>query len=194
MIQVLTAQQYREMPWKNGLGVTLEIARSHGEALDDFDWRISIADVKTAGSFSYFLKKQRVLSILEGTGLALKIDHNRPVNILKKEFISFHGECDVYAELLENEIRDFNLIYDHEKFSARVQWVNQASLFSILSNAQQVFVFTHSKTLKIKVKQQEFVLNTFETLHLADEMNILTQLDFESEGGFDFCLIELFSK
>lgn len=75
-----------------------------------------------------------------------------------------------------------------------MQWVNQASLFSILSNAQQVFVFTHSKTLKIKVKQQEFVLNTFETLHLADEMNILTQLDFESEGGFDFCLIELFSK
>lgn len=89
MIQVLTAQQYREMPWKNGLGVTLEIARSHGEALDDFDWRISIADVKTAGSFSYFPKKQRVLSILEGTGLALKIDHNRPINILKKRIYFF---------------------------------------------------------------------------------------------------------
>ncbi len=36
-------------------GSTLEVARSHGEGLDDFDWRVSIADVKTAGTiFSFY--------------------------------------------------------------------------------------------------------------------------------------------
>lgn len=54
MTQILTTQDYRNMPWKNGQGSTLELARSHGEGLDDFDWRVSIADVKTAGSFSFF--------------------------------------------------------------------------------------------------------------------------------------------
>lgn len=194
MIQVLTAQHYRKMPWKNGHGFTLEVARSHGEDLDDFDWRISIADVKTSGSFSYFLKKRRVLGVLEGTGLILKIDQNAPVNVLKKQFTAFHGESDVYAELLKNEIRDFNLIYDPEKFLARVQWVNQSVFSSILSDAEQLFVFTYSKALQVKVNQQAFALEVFETLHLANKVNAPVQLDFEAGDGFDFCLIELFGK
>jgi len=194
MIQILTAQHYKKMPWKNGLGFTLEVARSHGEGLDDFDWRISIADVKTAGSFSYFSKKQRVLGVLEGAGLALKIDQNAPVHVLQKQFVAFHGERNVYAELLENEIRDFNLIYDPDKFSARVQWIDGSSFSSILSDAKQVFIFTHSKMLKVTVNQQAFALDAFETLHLADELNLPIQLGFEAEDGFDFCLIELFRK
>lgn len=195
MIQVLTAtEHYRKMPWKNGLGSTLEVARSHGEGLDDFDWRISIADVKNAGSFSYFPNKQRVLGVLEGRGLALKIDQYDPINIPEKQFIAFHGEQDVYAELLENEIRDFNLIYDPAKFLARLQWVREPSFSSFLSDTKCVFIFTHSKSLKVKVNQQEFILNEFETLQISDEVNISTHLGFESESGFDFCLIELFGK
>lgn len=195
MIQVLTAaEDYRKMPWKNGLGSTLEVARSQGEGLENFEWRISIADVKNAGSFSHFPNKQRVLGVLEGRGLALKIDGRDPINILEKQFIAFHGEQDVHAELLENEIRDFNLIYDPEKFLARLQWVSEPSFSPFLSDAKYVFIFTHSKSLNVKVNQQEFALNEFETLQISDEVNVHTCLSFESESSFDFCLIELFEK
>ena len=73
MIQVLTAtEHYRKMPWKNGLGSTLEVARSHGEGLDDFDWRISIADVKNEGSFSYFPKSLFYQPIITSNSESLK--------------------------------------------------------------------------------------------------------------------------
>ena len=38
-------------PWKNGAGLTREIAKQHHEAADssaDFDWRISLADIVEA--------------------------------------------------------------------------------------------------------------------------------------------------
>ncbi|EGD04024.1 hypothetical protein B1M_13530, partial [Burkholderia sp. TJI49] len=42
-------------PWKNGGGVTREIAAfPPGAALDAFAWRVSVADVGAAGPFSRF--------------------------------------------------------------------------------------------------------------------------------------------
>lgn len=64
MIELIRADQYTKMLWKNGAGFTLEIARSQGEA--DFDWRISMADVTTTGPFSLFPNKQRIISVLDG--------------------------------------------------------------------------------------------------------------------------------
>ncbi len=48
MIELIRADQYTKMLWKNGAGFTLEIARSQGEG--DFEWRISMADVTTSGA------------------------------------------------------------------------------------------------------------------------------------------------
>ena len=42
-------------PWKNGGGLTREVAAFPANAsMADFDWRISIADVAAAGPFSRF--------------------------------------------------------------------------------------------------------------------------------------------
>ncbi|MEC4600651.1 HutD family protein, partial [Burkholderia vietnamiensis] len=42
-------------PWKNGGGVTREIAAyPPGAALDAFAWRVSVADVGAGGPFSRF--------------------------------------------------------------------------------------------------------------------------------------------
>ncbi len=50
MIKVVRASQHREMPWKNGGGVTTEIAiYPPGAGLEDFDWRVSIALMARAG-------------------------------------------------------------------------------------------------------------------------------------------------
>lgn len=71
MIQILTSANYKTMPWKNGLGSTIELARDAGQDMQQFLWRISMADVSTNGPFSIFPDRQRLLSILEGEGLRL---------------------------------------------------------------------------------------------------------------------------
>lgn len=58
MIQLLKLHDFQKMPWKNGLGFTLEIARKPSAETDDFDWRVSMADVENDGEFSYFSGKK----------------------------------------------------------------------------------------------------------------------------------------
>ena len=56
-------------PWKNGGGVTREIAAHPPEAgLDGFDWRLSMADVASDGPFSAFPGIDRTLTVIEGAG------------------------------------------------------------------------------------------------------------------------------
>src|ERR1700744_1316253 len=73
-IQVLRSEQHRRMPWRNGGGVTYEVASSPpGADLADFDWRISIADVETGGPFSAFPDVDRTITLLEGEWMALPV-------------------------------------------------------------------------------------------------------------------------
>ena len=48
MIRLLPAGLYTEMPWKNGQGVTREVAR-YPEA-GEYDWRISLATIRLVRS------------------------------------------------------------------------------------------------------------------------------------------------
>ncbi|EPL9569805.1 HutD/Ves family protein [Providencia rettgeri] len=193
MVHVLTAQDYRSMPWKNGQGVTLEVARSHGEGLDDFDWRVSIADVKAAGPFSHFLNRQRIIGVLEGEGMTLHVDDQNPVTLRQKSFFAFKGESNVHAELVKDAIRDFNLIYNPEKYSARLQWVRSSSGASWISDAAQILIFNTAPNLSMEVNSQPFVLNHFETLLVRDNIQPL-QFSNKQSAEQDFCIIELFIK
>lgn len=63
-----------EMPWRNGGGSTLEVARWPREAgLEDFDWRLSFARVGSSGPFSAFPGVDRVLTLVRGDGMRLTL-------------------------------------------------------------------------------------------------------------------------
>lgn len=122
MIELIRADQYTKMLWKNGAGFTLEIARSQGEA--DFEWRISMADVTTSGPFSLFPNKQRIISVLDGQGMVLHVDDLPAKKLKQGDIFAFHGESQVQSELVDGAIRDLNLIYDPAKFHARFSCVS----------------------------------------------------------------------
>ncbi|MGG4610061.1 HutD/Ves family protein [Providencia sp. Me31A] len=193
MAQILTMQDYRNMPWKNGQGSTLELARSHGEGLDDFDWRVSIADVKTAGSFSFFQKRQRIIGVLEGKGLILHVDKKPAVTLKQKEFFAFNGESEVYAELVQGAIRDFNLIYNPEKYQARLQWVDSALINTWVSGASEILIFNITPNTSININSASFCLKPFDTLLIRENREVL-QFIVENNTRNDFCIIELFIK
>ena len=101
------------MPWKNGGGITHEIARFPADATD-WDWRISIAEVAQDGTFSAFPGCERALLLLAGAGMRLRIA-DREVELRKPgDSVRFAGEDSVEAFLTDGQTLDFNAIWHRD--------------------------------------------------------------------------------
>ncbi|MDZ5649980.1 HutD family protein [Nitrospirillum sp. BR 11828] len=64
-VRLLPSASRPAQPWKNGGGVTREVARQD-DGTGDILWRVSIAEVREAGPFSHFPGIDRVLAVLDG--------------------------------------------------------------------------------------------------------------------------------
>ena len=63
----------RPTPWKNGGGVTREIAVGAAPGSDlGWGWRFSIAEVERDGPFSIFVGVDRIISVIAGEGMDLR--------------------------------------------------------------------------------------------------------------------------
>ena len=190
MIEQLTPSQYRQMRWKNGAGYTLELARSEGESLAEFDWRISMADVSTSGSFSQFNGMQRILTVLEGAGIELNIEGDSQT-LTTLQSAQFSGSAAVNSHLQDGPIRDFNLIYDPHKYAAHYQWFDQHQPTEILSSADVIFIFQRSPSLlDIRVDGQKFQLEHQHSLNIQIPKK-LKHLRLSASSSAQYCLIEL---
>src|ERR1700736_1925717 len=66
---IIEAAQYRAMPWRNGLGTSLEIAAEPGG--DGAAWRFGIAAIERSCPFSLYPGYDRTILLLQGRGLVL---------------------------------------------------------------------------------------------------------------------------
>lgn len=99
------------MPWKNGGGVTYEVAaHPPGASLDDFDWRISMAEVASDGPFSAFPGIDRTLTLMDGAGLALDFAGATVSLTPGAPPLSFPGEVPVTGRPLDGAILDLNVM------------------------------------------------------------------------------------
>ena len=71
-LHALPAHDYRRERWRNGLGWTREILRQPDR--EDWDWRLSIAEIQGDAPFSAFPGVERMLVLLHGEGLRLQFD------------------------------------------------------------------------------------------------------------------------
>ncbi|ENU23786.1 hypothetical protein F993_01940 [Acinetobacter proteolyticus] len=190
MIQHLDTAEYKQMLWKNGAGYTIELARSDGDSLDAFDWRISMADVKTSGDFSKFNGMQRILTVLEGVGIVLNIDGDSE-HLKTLESAQFSGDSTTSCELSDGPIRDFNLIYHPEKWRSHYQWLFDSVSTEMFSSADLIFIFNQSpEPLEIEVDRQVFCLAHQQSLKI-EQQKALKKLVLKSEHLKQTCLIEL---
>ncbi|RPE31030.1 hypothetical protein EC846_1733 [Acinetobacter sp. BIGb0102] len=190
MIKQFTSADYRQMLWKNGAGYTVELARSAGENLDTFDWRISMADVKSAGDFSRFNGMQRILTVLEGQGIELYIE-DKHESLTTLQSVQFSGDRATRCELIDGPIRDFNLIYDPKQFHARLQWYFEPTRSEVFSSADLIFIFNQStEPLEIEIDGQIFQLQHQESLHIEQEKS-LKKVVLNPQILKQTCLIEL---
>ncbi|WP_037604773.1 HutD/Ves family protein [Streptacidiphilus rugosus] len=120
-IQVLRAADRVASPWKNGGGVTREVASSpSGEAGFDFDWRVSLADVASGGPFSSFPGVDRIITVVDGDGMALTVDGVETVVSERYRPFAFPGDAATDCRLLGGALVDFNVMTRRGALSAEV--------------------------------------------------------------------------
>ena len=107
------------MRWKNGAGWTSEILRSPDG--DDWDWRLSIAEIEADAPFSAFPGVQRELVLLSGNGLRLRFDDGESHELMPPhDRLRFAGERAAFGELVDGPTRDFNLMWKREAVDAQL--------------------------------------------------------------------------
>lgn len=124
-MRILRSADYKMMPWKNGGGVTTEIAVFPPDAgLDDFHWRVSTARVEQSGPFSIFPGVDRSLSLLDGEGITLKIQGWVPFGMMRRyEPLVFPADVPTEAMLMSGPITDLNVMTRRGFYESEVQLV-----------------------------------------------------------------------
>lgn len=122
---LLPAALRTAVPWKNGGGLTREVAAAPaGAALGDFDWRVSTAEVRSAGPFSIFPGVQRTLCVLEGT-LALEVEGMQPARLGRESApYVFCGDVPAHARPGADGAVDLNVMTRRGRFGASVVLLN----------------------------------------------------------------------
>jgi uncharacterized protein len=164
-------------PWKNGGGVTREVAAfPEGAGLDAFVWRVSIADVAQAGPFSRFAGIDRTLVLLSGAGMLLD-EAGGAAHALRKplELARFEGETAVDARLIDGSTRDFNLMVRRSSAHADLT-VWQRGAFDV-QDADTLLLFCAHGPVHIEFGVgATHRLNTLDTLHVESPRSLSCKL------------------
>ncbi len=109
-LTLLRAVDRKPSRWKNGGGVTTEIAVSpEGALLDAFDWRVSIATLESDGPFSLFPGVDRLCTILTGA-VSLRVGEAKPVELdTTSPPFSFPGDVPIHAKVVHGPVEDLNV-------------------------------------------------------------------------------------
>lgn len=121
-MHIIRADDHRAMPWKNGGGITYEVAIDPpgARSLDAFDWRVSMARVESDGPFSRFAGIDRSLAVMQGDGLRLVVDGTNIELGPNSRPLVFSGDVPVTATLVNGPILDLNVMTRRDVFRHRL--------------------------------------------------------------------------
>lgn len=154
-MRLLRSADYRVMPWKNGLGSTTELVRTPDQ--EEFDWRVSIADVTEDSAFSRFHGIDRIIVAIEGSGMTLR--HGAvAVTLQTLQPYRFAGDLETYCSLLSGSIRDFNVLTRRGSCEATLT-VHRSSV-----TAAATLLYCVSGKVAVTAERKTFQLVAGETL------------------------------
>ena len=116
-------------PWKNGAGLTRELALSPlGAFASEFDWRISVAEVARDAPFSAFPGVDRCIVLLGGAGMMLRDTGGAWQHRLDQHVrpFDFAGDADVDARLIGGASHDLNVMTRRGRWRSALSVVHAA--------------------------------------------------------------------
>jgi uncharacterized protein len=188
-MRMIPAHEYRRERWRNGFGWTREILRSPDTG-DEWDWRLSIAEIERDGPFSVFPGVERQLVLLHGQGLRLRFDDGE-VRELEPPHgrLRFAGERIVFGELIDGPTHDFNLMWRHDRIDADL-WHRPlvGSMVLFVEPGEQWAVHVLSGTARASDGNDRDTASMGDTL-LLDAAS--TRARFALDGGGEVLVIRL---
>ncbi|MGB0505025.1 MAG: HutD family protein [Pikeienuella sp.] len=124
-MRIVKRPEFKTSNWKNGGGVTHEIARR--DSSTGLVWRLSLADVTADGPFSSYPSMARILTVVEGKGMRLSHDGVELVAAPLKP-IKFSGDLEIEGQRTGGDVQNFNLIYDPNILNAQAQVLRVGAL------------------------------------------------------------------
>jgi len=130
--RLIPSNEYRRERWRNGLGWTREIyahpatirpeqASAEAGTGQEWDWRLSIAEIDDDAAFSLFHGVDRELVLLSGNGLRLSFVDGECVALEPPHGrLRFSGDRAVTAELVDGRTVDFNLMWRPDRIEAEL--------------------------------------------------------------------------
>ena len=156
-LTILGPETFLAMPWRNGLGSTIELLKQDLPSSDGFAWRLSMAEVTTDGEFSNFSGYDRTLLLLEGKGLTLDCSGSDgsakypAKHRLEKplQAARFKGEEPTFASLHDGPIKDFNIMTQRQACEARVVSAVHPTESTIDVDADLLLIYAVDDELKL---------------------------------------------
>ncbi|MDD4974894.1 MAG: HutD family protein [Bacteriovorax sp.] len=140
MITLIKKSSYKESLWKNGKGLTRQIAifpKNATVAANDFLWRISSAKVSQSDQFSHFPHCERQLVVWSGIGLLI---NGKP--LLPNSPLTFSGEENIHCDLInDSPVVDLGIIYKKELIQASLKVLRVTTPATIDLNPGIHFLF-----------------------------------------------------
>lgn len=188
-LEVLRAAARAPVAWKNGGGLTREVAvHPRGSDLDGFDWRVSIAEIRVAGPFSVFPGIDRRMAVLRGA-LSLAVGGRPAVTLTpESEAAEFPGEAPVSAEPLGAPVTDLNVMTRRARCSARLAR-RFARATAVLEPRADTTLLVAVADLLVRCADAELSLSALDALRIgrAGRCTITAR-----SGAAAFYLIEIF--
>ena len=123
-MRIIRRQDFREGRWRNGMGVSWDIA-SDPPGTEDFGWRFATARIEADVPFSLYPDVDRIFTLIAGQGLDLDFE-GRPGLAVDRLFVPHPYPCDVptFCRLRGGPCRALNL------FTRRGRWSATADILS----------------------------------------------------------------
>ena len=165
-MRLLRAENHRRMPWKNGGGVTTEIAiHPDGAALDAFDWRLSMAQVAADGPFSIFPGIDRVLAVLDGEGLSLAIAGAEAIDLTQASNpLAFAADVPVHGTLAGGPVTDLNLMVRRGTTHSMRRLVVEPGRSTLALDSTWTILFSHDGGLAVETGDGSLELGPMDAL------------------------------
>jgi environmental stress-induced protein Ves len=111
-VSVVRYSQVPNTPWKNGLGLTRQLAiHPFGATAENFEWRISVAQLEQSADFSPYPGIERCLAVLDGE-MILARDSCEPQALSRESPpVTFSGEQTSSGQVVRAPVLDLNLMY-----------------------------------------------------------------------------------
>lgn len=174
-VSIIEPAQYQRMPWKNGLGETLEIQKLEDD--QGLRFRISQAAVKEDGVFSNFAGLHRTLVLLSGKGMSLSHKNaqgeisthslSKPLDIAR-----FSGGNETYATLKNGKIEDLNIMVREADTKADISAYFTPKQFDVANISDSLLTaFYANESCGIRVNDKEtFMLEANDFLVIKQNM------------------------